>query len=375
MNHARRSMVFSDMFTQENDLFLVKDELSDYQQVVDDINTSFSEELVLKMGMQPIFAIVEPSEYLVNKYLSSSDAVEELASASDDELLSPEQNAEFRRLQSLGFISQNTNTVRGKTYFKIPGDKSYDKMMRLKTIIREKGLDFMTILESDNSYLIQLGKVETHPVTTESTISSKASAITKAKVLQFLRKIGFNNIQYVSKLVYQGKEVSGEAYIDFLNGVMQIREGSGSYNLPEESMTILVELLKQSRPELYAEMVKEIVNYKVYSTVLHSPFYSDSAFYKTEEGNLNYSKIKEEAISKLLSEYLINRLEGTEESAARIQKVDGWVRSMINWVKEFFGLYKNPFKEALDKMNEDNMSFSDIVSNDIFFSAETLENR
>lgn len=372
VNSVRRSMIFSDMFTYNDDMFTIKDESSDYQQVVDDINTSFSEELVLRMGMQPIFAIVEPSEHLVNKYLSSSDAVEELASASDDELLSPEQNAEFRRLQSLGFISQNTNTVKGKTYFKIPGDKSYDKMMRLKTIIREKGLDFITILESDNSYLIQLGKVETHPVTTESTISSKASAITKAKVLQFLRKIGFNNIQYVSKLVYQGKEVSGEAYIDFLNGVMQIREGADSYSLPEEGMSILVELLKQSKPELYAEMVKEIVNYKMYSTVLNSPFYK-SDFYKTEEGNPNYAKIKDEAISKLLSEYLINRLEGTEESAARIQRVDGWARSIINWVKEFFGLYKNPFKEALDKMNEDNMSFSDIVSDDIFFSAETLE--
>src|SRR5688572_17060871 len=122
-SHIRRQMEFSDLFTYEDDLFTIKDESSNFQEVVNNINISFGEELVMRFGHQPIFAIAEPSDSLVNRYIRSKDMQEQIASAEPDEVLSPKQEKEFRRLQEIGLISTTTNTVGGKTYYKIPGGK------------------------------------------------------------------------------------------------------------------------------------------------------------------------------------------------------------------------------------------------------------
>lgn len=290
--------------------------------------------------------------------------------------LSDQQDSEFSRLQKLGLISQESNVVGGKQYFKIPGQKDPDRYNRLSGIITSRKLDFINIIDSPDSYLIQLGNVEKVPQEVDKTTSSKASSITKARVLRFLENIGFRDIQMVSQLVYKGQKIKGSSYIDFLNGVMQIVEGTENYVLPEEAMHILTTLIKQSRPELFNRMKKEIVNYQVYRSVVNDEDYTKNPLYRDEEGNLNYDKLKEEAVAKLLAERLINDLEGTVESARRQETIRDWWQQILQWIREKFGSYKNPFKEALDQLNEDDRSFgewADISNDDIFLSAKTLE--
>lgn len=287
--------------------------------------------------------------------------------------LSNEQQTEFEDLQSLGIIGTSPVVSSGVEYYSIP---TPEDEKALKVIIAQKKIDWIQIVDGK----VTLGTVdpnnEINEQTNEGVRSSKAGTITKQKILKFLEKIGFRNVQTLNKLIYKGQPIQDNAYIDFMNGVMQIKEGLEDYTLPEESMHILVKLIKQSRPELYERMMKEIVNYKLYSEVLNSPEYSQNKHYLTEDGTPDYAKIKEEAVGKLLAEQLINNLENTQESRAKIDRAYDFWRQIVRWIQEVFGLYKNPFQEALKAMNEDETSFgefADITDNDIFFSAKSLK--
>lgn len=296
----------------------------------------------------------------------------------NENFLKPKDEAQFKRLQEMGYISTDTNTVGGKTYYKVLGDEEQDAVLR--EIIKDKELDFVHIHDSPLGSLIELGeRDEDEPKDiseTTSTTSSKATGITKQRVLRFLENIGFTNLQIVNQLSHNGQRLNGDAYVDMLNGIMQIVEGKEDYTLPEEAMHILVELVKQSRPELYISMRSEVINYKLYGKVLNDPAYVNSSFYQTLEGEKNLDKFKDEAIAKLLAEMLINQLEGTGESEKRIVTVYSWWKQILQWIKEKFGGYKNPFKTALKAINEDDTSFGqfkDISSDDIFLSAKTVD--
>lgn len=364
----------STLFEGQDDVYTPKDLDSDYQRVINDINTSFKEEIIVdSSNPDASYTIVDPSETLINKYLPPQQ--EEMG-----EGLSPTQQKELSKLQSLGLISEQPHTINGRSYYKIPdylGDRNEEAKDRLEQIIEDKGLDFVNVVYGADNYLVRLGtKVPEETDSIEDTKSTKAGAITKRRILQFLDNIGFRNIQPVSQLIYKGEKLKGSAYIDFMNGVMQIVEGQEDYTLPEESMHILVELIKEGRPELYSQMQADIINYKIYRQVVSDPLYAESNLYKDEDGNINYDKIKDEAIGKLLSEYLINSLEDTPESAQRLERVYNWWQSFIHWIRETFGAYKNPFKKALDELNQNDTTFGtflDISSDDIFLSAKSVE--
>lgn len=208
------------------------------------------------------------------------------------------------------------------------------------------------------------------------TQSSKAGEITQQKVIRFLNQIGFTNIQKVKNLFHNGQQISGNGYIDFMTGVMQIVEGKEDIALPEESMHILVELISQSSPELYRSLEKEIVNYQLYRDVVNDPAYKIPDYQK--DGQPDYDKLKKEAIAKLLVEYLINDKEGTLESAEKIQKVQSLWRSIIDWIRNTFSKFKDPFQKVVDDINEDEDisekygKYEDLTPSDsLFLSATT----
>lgn len=298
------------------------------------------------------------------------------ASTAEGQELTSDQQKVFDNLQNIGLISQDSVIRAGKEYFKIPGNNQNTKG-RLEQILHSKNIDWINIIDSPDGNLVELVEKEelNHPSSSADspTMSSKASGITKQRVLRFLENIGFRNIQYVNKLTYKGQPLQGNAYVDLINGVMQIVEGKENYTLPEESMHILVALIEESRPELFNEMMREIVNYKMYGEVLADPAYT-SAY--SVFGQLDYDKIKKEAIAKLLAEYLINNLENTDESAARIEKVDNLWQKILQWIKELFSQYTNPFKKALDEIEISDTTFGefvDVSSDDIFLSAKSVE--
>lgn len=382
---ASRQMKFSGLFDNEEDDFTPKSWDSDYQSVVDRVNSSFQEEIVFKVENPldvPFFTIVEPSDKLVNSYLSTvrDDISYELRSVAQvaGEDLTLEQENQFRKLQQLNLISQDSHIVNGKTYYKIPdynGERNYNSKDRLEEIIANQQINWINIIYGADEFLIELGMKEQLPeYPDEPLIPPQATSVTKSAVLKWLDRIGFRNIQMVSDLTYKGNKIPGSAYVDFANGVMQIVEGTEDYTLPEEAMHILVELSKESRPQLYSDMKKQIINYQVYRDVLNNPIYT-GPLYQNEDGTRDYDKIKDEAIAKMLVMHLTDELQGTETVARAAQSYNWW-QQLFQWIKEKFGLYKNPFKRALEPLNNDDVTFgefADISNDDIFLSAKSTD--
>lgn len=381
-DYAAKEMDRSGLFDRDGNLFTVKNEDSNHEQVVDEINSVFREELVMRMGTMLMYGVSNPSDELIDRYLRQAG----VQSSKDNIFLGAkeipkDELKEFRELQKLGLVSNESNTVDGKQYFKIPGGKDPDQYHRLIETIKRKGLDFINVTERPDFYMVEVGEIEQttemQPQETPLTAPSKKNTITKNRVLRFLENIGFQNIQILSQLMYKGKELTAAAYIDFATGTMQIKEGQEDYYLTEEAMHVLTQLIKQSRPQLYAKMKSEVINYKLYRELVNDPDYINRKdnLYKNEDGSLNYDKLKEEAVTKVLAEYLANQLEPSNESARRLETVRSWWEEIVDWIREKFGMYKNPFKEAMEQLDQNDRSFgefADMSSDDIFLGAKPI---
>lgn len=370
--YAAEALHDSLLFTEKDELFYVKDELSDYQSVVDEINTSFKEDVVMQFNNQPIFAVVEPSDNLIDKYFPQQE-VEPQGDVLDDK-----QQMHFDTLTKTGVLG-DVVSANGKVYYTV------NDVDAVNEYILQNNIDFINVIEGDTAPLVELGYKEKisslnpeQPAITPTTQSSKAGAVTKRKVLQFLENIGFRDVQEVQSIVYKGKVVDANAIIDFGKGVMQIQAGEEDVSLTEESMHILTKLVQQSRPELYEQMRKEIVNYQLYRDVLADPAYTNNSEYLTESGGLDYEKIKEEAISKLLAEFLVNKLEETQESTQKIAKVYNFWSAILTWIQDIFGGHNNPFQSVIDEIQDNDVAFGiaeDIESDDVFYSMKSKTQR
>jgi hypothetical protein len=201
---------------------------------------------------------------------------------------------------------------------------------------------------------------------------TEAGTLTREKILTFLKNIGFTNIQTVKQLVHNGAPIEGDAYIDFLNKVMQVVEGKEDVTLPEEAMHILVELIENSDKNLFRKMEKEVIDYQLYLDVLRDPAYSKNPLYQNSDGSVNYPKIKKETIAKLLAEFLVGNTEQDIENQAKVQRVNSWWVAVKDWIRSKFGKFKNPFQKALARLEQDNLAFGeydDIYSDQVFLAA------
>lgn len=163
---------------------------------------------------------------------------------------------------------------------------------------------------------------------------------------------------------------------------MQIVEGKEDVTLPEEAMHILVELIQANDPVLFRSMEKEVIDYQLYRNLINDEEYLTDPQYRvgrTMSGALDYPKFKKEAIAKLLAEFLIGDTEEGIGNRDKIEKVNSWWKNVITWIRNLFGKYKNPFKQALAKMEDeqDSSLFADIKSDEIFFAkgVKSVEDR
>lgn len=278
-----------------------------------------------------------------------------------------------KSLQQRGLITSSPVFYHGKYYYQIPGDteKNYNS---LQQVLINEGIDFVNVFSSPQGYFVGFGEQDlSFEPEAETAISSKAGEITKTKVVNFLKSIGFK-VEQVKEIIVNGQKLPDHAMVDLAKALIQITQGKEDYTLPEEAMTVLLYLVKQSRPELYNSMMKDVVNYKLYYTTLQQ--YQSNPLYQFPDGSPNISKLKEEAISKLLAEYLINRLEGTQESSKRIEQVRSWYEQVIDWVKSFFTRYENPFETTTEEFITDPATFGselgDVSQVGIFLSAKSI---
>lgn len=174
---------------------------------------------------------------------------------------------------------------------------------------------------------------------TEDTELSKASTQTLKLVKDLLDRIGVN-IQQVNNIRINGQKVGANGAAIFAQQLVQVVRGKENVALTEETMHYVVEIIKQTNPTLYNQLLKEINNYRLYKDVLANY----STIYKTADGKPDILKLKEEAIAKVLAETVVNKNEGSTEKPELLAKVETWWSKIIDFVKGLFT--KSGFDEA-----------------------------
>lgn len=143
-------------------------------------------------------------------------------------------------------------------------------------------------------------------------------------------------------------EGNANGVADLLNKVIRIVRGElGDNALPEEAMHFIVAAVEQKYPDLYKEMESNIWKYNVYSQTLRD--YKDNPLYQIN-GKANMPKIKQEAITKLLTGLVINDDLTDDQKLVDVSKK--WWSRIFDALKELFSKIKgNPFEEdAFEKV-------------------------
>jgi hypothetical protein len=175
----------------------------------------------------------------------------------------------------------------------------------------------------------------------EGTEVSKASPKTIALVKDFLKRIGVD-IKKMQEIVINGKRESANGVALIMQKLVQVVEGMEDVALPEEAMHFAVEIIKQTNPKLYNQLLKEINNYVIYKQVQKD--YGTDPRYQGKDGKPDILKLKEEAIAKVLAETIINKNEGTTEKPENLAKAQSWWSSILDWLKNLF--VKSGFDKA-----------------------------
>lgn len=191
----------------------------------------------------------------------------------------------------------------------------------------------------------------------EGTESSTASPKTIATIKDFLKRIGVDIKPMQNKYINGIKQnANGAALIT--QKLIQVVEGMEDVALPEEAMHFAVEIIKQTNPKLYNQLLKEINNYALYKQVLAD--YSTDPNYLTKEGKPDIQKLKEEAIGKVLAETVIKQNEGSTEKPELLAKTQSWWSSIVDWLKGLF--MKSGFDRAsMDILTGKNIGTSDDI--------------
>jgi hypothetical protein len=253
------------------------------------INADFKD-IVIKEGEKGSF-IIEPSDKLAQIYL------DEYNKSFPTEPLSPEQIAEMER-------GGYTEEDRGE-FFQKPG------------------------------------------VTSET---SEASPKTIALVKEFLNRVGVD-VKQVQKVATNGVTQNASGVAKLTQQLIEVVEGKEAKALGEEGMHFVVAIIKQTNPELYKQLLKEINSYDMLNKVF-TDYGSDPNYQLNSKPDV--LKLKEEAIAKVLIEHIINENEGSTEKPENLAKVESWWDKIINFIKGLFA------KSGFDKATMDFMTGKDI---------------
>jgi hypothetical protein len=192
------------------------------------------------------------------------------------------------------------------------------------------------------------------------TITSKANSKTIAAVKDFLNRIG---VEYksVSDIYVKGVKLDENAIANITQRIIEVIDGKESESLPEEAMHFLVEIVQQTNPTLFNQLLKEVNNYQLTKDVFAD--YSKDPLYQTKDGKPDVIKLKKEAMAKILVETIIKRNEGLTEKPELLAKTQSLFGKIINWFKSLF--VKSGFdKLAMDVLSGKNLGTAeDIVVN------------
>jgi hypothetical protein len=132
---------------------------------------------------------------------------------------------------------------------------------------------------------------------TEQKASPKLITLMK----EFIKSIGVD-YKLVSDVVVDGVKQDANGVALIMQKLIQVVEGQEDVALPEEAMHFAVEIIRQTNPKLYQQLLKEINGHPKLNAVI-AAYGNDPAYQK--DGVRDIVKLKEEAIAQVLA----NRLE------------------------------------------------------------------
>lgn len=178
---------------------------------------------------------------------------------------------------------------------------------------------------------------------TSTTESSKASPSTISRVKEFLQR---NNIDI--KLLSGAYNTNAIANLS--QNLIELAENKENVALTEEAAHFAVAMIKQGNPSLYRQMLNKIGSYQIYHDIMSdgsSSGYLANKAYQTPDGKLDVVKLKEEAMGKVLAEYIIKDNEGATEKPELIAQTLSWWEQIKNWICNLLKIAGfNPFEEA-----------------------------
>ena len=151
---------------------------------------------------------------------------------------------------------------------------------------------------------------------------------------EFIKQIGVD-YQLVSNIVVNGKKQDANGVALIMQKLIQVVEGQENVALPEEAMHFAVEIVKQTNPKLYQQLLKEINNHPKLNEVI--ALYGDHPLYQ-KDGKRDIVKLKEEAIAQVL----VDRM---EDAVGRT-----WWQKILDWLTPRF------LKTGFDKVSMDVLS-------------------
>ena len=192
----------------------------------------------------------------------------------------------------------------------------------------------------------------------EGSEGSTASPKTVAAIKNFLKQIGVD-IKAGKEIVVNGVRMDANAVAMVTQKLIQVVEGAEAKSLPEEAMHFAVEIIKQTNPKLYQQLLKEVGSYALTNQVFAD--YSKNPLYQTKDGKPDVIKLKEEAMGKILAETVIRNNEGLTEKPELLAKAESWWQSIMNW-----------FKNLIAKSGFDSLAM-DILSGKSIGTAEDIK--
>lgn len=192
-----------------------------------------------------------------------------------------------------------------------------------------------------------LGRVE-NPLLAELEFEQAeivASSKTVKLVKDFLNRIGVK-VENVDDIVVNGVKLNANGLASVTQKLVQVVNGKDDVALPEEAMHFAIEIIQQTDPKLFNQLLKEINGYRILNEVFNT--YATDPNYQTKEGKPDVLKLKKEAIGKVLAEVISNKAEGLSENAENLANVQSWWQKILEYLKGLF--QKSGFDTAAMKV-------------------------
>lgn len=193
-------------------------------------------------------------------------------------------------------------------------------------------------------------------------------------VNEFLASIGVN-VKVVDAIKdSMGNPLDVVSKASMLNKTIEVLSGRANVTtLPEEAAHFFVELLGESHP-LYQQMFNEINKYAIYGDVVAQ--YKNLKSYRNADGSVNFTKLKKEAMGKMIASYIVNPQTANENPANLVKAQKWWEKVWAYLTKIFSKNPSNPFKDAAQRIVNNNTKglkkIGELDSNEEFYQVDNV---